>query len=41
MPDHKGVDTEPRGFGCRFFQISAGARAVIEQFLERSGAAKG
>lgn len=25
------------GFGCRFFQISTGARLFIEEFLERAG----
>ncbi len=31
-------DTEPRGFGCRFFQISSGARLYVEEFLDRAGA---
>ena len=26
---------EPQGFGCRFFQISSGARLFIEEFLDR------
>jgi len=26
---------DPKGFGCRFFQISTGARLFIEEFLER------
>jgi CheY-like chemotaxis protein len=29
---------DPRGFGCRFFQISSGARLYVEEFLERAGA---
>lgn len=28
---------EPRGYGVRFFQVPAGTRTVIEEFLERVG----
>ncbi len=31
----RGSDGDPKGFGCRFFQISSGARLFIEEFLDR------
>jgi c-di-GMP-binding flagellar brake protein YcgR len=31
-------ESEPQGFACRFFQISAASRLSIEEFVERAGA---
>ncbi len=31
-------DRDPKGFACRFFQISTSARLYVEEFLDRMGA---